>query len=118
MATIVLVADVVVAHVVRERTRFELSEGFAQKLLAKLDENKNRLDVDVAELKDLLNNTGEISSMVALRGQQADVRELLAALAISAWDHEIPSTVDETEYSGRKEMHFEGFHDAYIKQAN
>lgn len=118
MTTIVFVADILVEHVSRERRHFELSEEVASELLAKLGGEKNKLGVNVDELKNLLKNRGEISSAVVLGAQRDEVKKLLTALTVSAWEHEVPFTVDETEYCGRNEERFDGFQGVYMKEGD
>jgi|GEM_PF-3373709 len=111
-------ADILVPTWERKRKFITVDKCTTQALLDKLPVEDNPLSVTVDDLHDLLNNTGEISSRVALSNSQEQVQQLLHKLTVIAWKSEIPWEVHEHEIAKKGDEEFESFVRAFTSPPN
>ena len=109
---IVLMGRVRVADWRNELRHLELSLAVADSLLAKLAPEDNELGLGATELLDLLPGQGEIADYVKLSDAGQKVNRTLTALTKIAWEHDVPSSVDEVERAEGDE-YFDSFSAAY-----
>jgi len=109
---LVLMGNVRVAKWRNELRHLELSLPVATALLAKVPAEENELGLSGADLIDLAHGRGEITNYVKLSGAASKVRRTFTALTRVAWEHDVPSSVDEVEPLDGDE-YFDSFMTAY-----
>lgn len=109
---IVLMGRIRVADWRNELRHMELSLSVADSLLKKLAPEDNELELGAAELLDLLQGQGEIANYVKLSDAGQKVNRTLTVLTRVAWEHDVPSSVDEIERADGDE-YFDSFSAAY-----
>ena len=114
MTTFVFEAEVMVPMWHKEWLHYYLDEDVVAKLLKNLTPEQNGVIENVDELHDLLTTTGQISTVNKLDGRNAQVMNMLTALAKAAWKEGVPWDVDETEYMYKGDEKFYKYLCAYV----
>lgn len=114
MERFVFETDIIVPRLELHRHRYEIDFDTMRQLLAGLRDGINELGIDEQELKQLLTDEGEISTVVAMTGKQDVVRRLIDSLARSAWLNDLPWKLDQAEGYGIDEARFKECVRAYI----
>ena len=114
MRRFVFETDVIVPHLELRRQRYELSMNEMRALLKVVQPSDNELHVTAEELDDLLSNTGQMSSYVAMADRGSAVKKLVAALSKAAWEDDLPWKLDQAEGYGIGDERFDKCVRAYV----
>jgi hypothetical protein len=108
-------SDIAVQYTEMHRRQYELDDETMATVLAGISKDDNLMGIDIDELRDLLNGRGEISTLIATTGNQAEVTEFLRKIASQAWEQHVPWKLEQAESISRDDGRFEEFVRAYVK---
>lgn len=114
MAKFVIEAEIMVPRWEKHWRHYYLDEQTVEQLIAELTPEQSGLIENAEELRDLLTNKGEVSSVIKLNGTQAEVMQFLTELAKSAWKDSVPWDLDETEFVYTGDEKFYQYKRAYV----
>lgn len=115
MEKIVFEIDVVQPRREVHRCKFELDKQQVEQLLNPIDAAIYGFEGTVDELIDLVTNSGAVSTVIALKGEQESAQQYVRNFAAKAWLNDLPWQVTNITDDGVDDARFGGLVDAYVK---